>query len=57
MTVDGIWNLTIATPIGRQHATLELSHLGDALHGIAKGQSEDVPLRDILAQGNRLTWA
>ena len=57
MTVDGIWKLTIATPIGRQHATLELSHRGGALHGVAKGQSEDVTLRDILLEGDRLTWA
>jgi hypothetical protein len=69
MTVAGTWNLTIATPIGRQAVVLELSerdgrralyrgvrrHDG-ALRGSARGTAEEVPLIDLVRDGNRLTW-
>ena len=57
MTVEGTWNLVIATPIGKQLATLELSREAGRLTGIAKSAAEDVPLRDLTLDGNRLTWA
>lgn len=57
VTVDGTWNLVIATPIGKQLATLELSRQAGELHGIARGAAEDVPLTDLTLEGNRLTWA
>ena len=56
MTVAGTWNLTIATPIGRQAVVLELSERDGALHGSARGTAEEVPLIDLVRDGNRLTW-
>jgi hypothetical protein len=58
MTVEGIWNLVIATPIGKQQAVLELNRQDDGpLTGVAKGEDEQVELVDLVLDGNRLTWA
>jgi len=56
MSVAGTWNLSIATPIGRQDVVLELSERDGALHGTARGRAETVPLVDLVQNGNRLTW-
>jgi hypothetical protein len=56
MSVARTWNLTIATPIGRQDVVLELSERDGALHGTARGRAEEVPLLDLVRDGNRLTW-
>ncbi len=57
MTVEGIWALTIATPIGKQHVTVELVRQDNVLHGVARGGNEEVPLIDVAFDGTRLTWA
>lgn len=57
MTVDGTWQLTITTPIGKQAATLQLTQDGDRVHGVATGHGEEVPLRELVLDGDRLTWA
>lgn len=58
-SVAGTWNLVINTPIGKQHATLTLSTRDGILHGVARDQrhGEEVPLTDLVLDGNRLTWA
>jgi hypothetical protein len=59
MPVDGTWKLTINTPVGKQHAALELSTKDGTLHGVARDQvhAEEVELVDLTLDGNRLTWA
>jgi hypothetical protein len=57
MSVAGTWNLTIATPIGKQAVVLELSVEDETIRGVAKGEAEDVELVDLVLDGNRLTWA
>jgi hypothetical protein len=57
MSVEGTWDLVIATPIGKQEAALELSIEEGYLRGIAKGQKEDVELTALKLVGVRLTWA
>jgi hypothetical protein len=59
MSVDGTWNLTINTPIGRQHAILELSTSDGVLSGVARdpAQAEAITLVDLTLAGDRLTWA
>jgi hypothetical protein len=54
MSVEGTWQLVIHTPIGKQHATLELSTQDGVLRGTAVDQPE---LTDLALDGNRLTWA
>ncbi len=59
MSVEGTWNLVIATPIGAQRIVLELSTTDGVLHGVARDQryAEEVELTDIVLDGSRLTWA
>lgn len=59
MSAAGTWNMTIDTPIGKQHARLELSQAAD---GTWQGTSysadsgEESALTDISVQGNEVTW-
>ncbi|MER7738200.1 hypothetical protein ABTX34_07640 [Streptomyces sp. NPDC096538] len=55
-TVEGVWDLTIATPVGRIKAAVAFRREDDALAGVASGAGEDVPLRDIAVDGARVTW-
>lgn len=56
MSIDGTWDLTIATPIGRIAAVVDLAHEGDRLVGVARGSGEEVPLTDITLDGDELRW-
>ncbi|GHI84990.1 hypothetical protein [Streptomyces xanthophaeus] len=56
MAVEGIWDLSVSTPIGTVEAVVELSGEAGALVGSARGAGEDVPLSDITLDGDRLTW-
>ncbi|MEV0560488.1 hypothetical protein [Dactylosporangium sp. NPDC050588] len=56
MTAEGTWDLTIATPIGRINATAVIRRDGAALTGVAAGEGEEVPLTDVILDGDRLTW-
>jgi hypothetical protein len=57
MTVEGIWDLTISTPVGTTNAELELHTRDGALTGTANGGDEHVALSNIVAAGDRLTWS
>jgi hypothetical protein len=57
MSVEGTWDLSIATPIGTLAAVVELRDEQGALTGVARGAGEEVPLRDLRrADGGRVTW-
>lgn len=58
MSAAGTWDLVIATPIGRQAVTLDLTIDTDTavVRGTATGASESVPLIDPMLTGDRLTW-
>ncbi|MDN3247972.1 hypothetical protein ABZ061_28485 [Streptomyces mutabilis] len=56
MSVEGIWNLSISTPIGKMKAVVELHEQDAVLTGVARGAGEEVPLGDIALDGDRLTW-
>ncbi|MFD8949744.1 hypothetical protein ACFV0B_12900 [Streptomyces xanthophaeus] len=56
MAVEGIWDLSVSTPIGTVEAVVELSREAGALVGSARGAGEDVPLSDITLDGDRLAW-
>jgi len=57
MSVEGNWNLVVATPIGKQEVALKLSTKDGVLHGLAKGAKEEVELADLKLDGDTLTWA
>jgi hypothetical protein len=56
MSVEGTWDLTISTPIGRIKAIVELRREQGVLTGSAHGAGEQVPLHDIVLDGDHLTW-
>lgn len=53
--VEGLWDLTISTPIGRIKAVVELRRGQGVLTGSAHGAGEQVPLQDIVLDGDHLT--
>jgi hypothetical protein len=57
MTLEGTWDLVIATPIGRIKPVIDLRYDSQRLTGIAYGAGEQVPLRDIVVDGNQVSWA
>ncbi|MEU0507268.1 hypothetical protein [Nocardia sp. NPDC005998] len=56
MQPSEIWDLTIATPIGKVNAVIDLYERDGAWHGTAQGAGEDIELRDLLRDGDRITW-
>ncbi|MEU0103440.1 hypothetical protein [Streptomyces sp. NPDC006267] len=56
MSVQGTWDLSISTPIGKMGVVVELRGQDAALSGVAHGAGEEVPLTDITLDGDRLTW-
>ncbi|MEW1904476.1 hypothetical protein [Streptomyces sp. NPDC086147] len=56
MSVKGTWDLSVSTPIGRMKAVVELREQDAVLTGVAHGAGEEVPLGDIVLDGDRLTW-
>ncbi|MFB8115866.1 hypothetical protein ACFC51_08250 [Streptomyces sp. NPDC055962] len=56
MPVEGIWDLSVSTPVGTIEAVVELRREDGALTGVAQGAGEEVPLGDVALDGDRLTW-
>ncbi|RCH67517.1 hypothetical protein DT019_18110 [Streptomyces sp. SDr-06] len=56
MLVEGTWDLSVSTPIGKIAAVIELGRLDGALTGAARGMGEEVPLADVALEGDLLTW-
>ncbi|NKY87327.1 hypothetical protein [Nocardia veterana] len=56
MSAEGIWDLSISTPIGRIAAEVELHRTPGGLTGTATGAGERVPLGAVVLDGDRLTW-
>ncbi|MFE2583555.1 hypothetical protein [Streptomyces sp. NPDC059378] len=56
MSVEGTWNLSVSTPIGKIKAVVELREQNGLLTGVARGADEEVPLDGITLDGDRLTW-
>ncbi|MFF9689400.1 hypothetical protein [Streptomyces sp. NPDC014623] len=56
MHVEGTWDLSVSTPVGTIKAVVELRREGGLLSGAAHGAGEEVPLRDVALDGDRLSW-
>lgn len=54
--IEGVWDLTIVTPVGRMRPVVELHSEDGRLVGTAHGSGEDLPLKDIALDGDQLTW-
>jgi hypothetical protein len=53
---DGTWNVTIATPIGKQVVVLEIATRDGAVRGTARQGAETVAFLDPVIDGNRMRW-
>jgi hypothetical protein len=56
-TFAGIWDITIATPIGKMAVVLDITEQDGAIDGTARSDDETVEFLDAVADGNRLTWS
>jgi hypothetical protein len=56
MSVEGTWDLSISTPIGKIKAVIDIKSHGGALTGTALGAGEEVTLRDVTVDGDQFTW-
>lgn len=56
MGVTGDWDVTIKTPIGSMAVAYTFTDRDGTITGSATGKGETVPLRDIVVDGQRVTW-
>jgi hypothetical protein len=56
MSIDGKWEITIDTPIGKQVSVLELKGDGGSLSGTASSDGDTVEIYDGSVDGDSATW-
>ncbi|KWT57197.1 hypothetical protein ADL21_36000 [Streptomyces albus subsp. albus] len=56
MSVEGTWDLSVSTPIGKIKAVAEFRREDGVLVGTAHGTGEEIPLSEVVLDGDRLTW-
>lgn len=55
--LDGSWAIEIATPMGTQKMSLQLTTDGDQLGGIANGDAGEMPIHDGSIDGDAIQFA
>jgi hypothetical protein len=56
MAVDGTWQITVDTPMGKQEGKLLLKTQGTTLTGTQEGQGGSMSIDNGKVDGNTLTW-
>ncbi len=56
MSFDGIWNVTVESPMGEQPVKLEISTEGGVIKGTASLGRDTSPFLDPVLEGDRLRW-
>ena len=56
MGVTGDWDITIKTPIGSLAVAYTFTDRDGTITGSATGKGETVALRDVVVDGQRVTW-
>ena len=56
MSADGVWNVTMDSPMGAQQVTLTLTTEGDKLSGKLGGPQGEMEFKDGTVDGNNLAW-
>jgi hypothetical protein len=54
MSIVGMWNVSIATPMGAQAISLEFT---DEQTGVARRGADSVPLQDVSVSGDTATFS
>lgn len=57
MVFDGTWQVSIATPIGKQSVVLEISTENGLIRGTARQGAEIVDFVEPVVEGKRFTWS
>lgn len=57
MSFDGRWQITIATPIGKQEVVLDIVDRDGQVSGTATQGDESVPLIDPVIEGDHIRWS
>jgi hypothetical protein len=57
MSIDGVWNISMKTPMGQMEGDLTLVTSGTALTGSLTGPNGPEPLIEGVVKGNDLSWA
>ena len=55
-TFAGLWDVTLATPIGKMAVVLDISEESGSIRGTASTADETVDFIDPVAEGAQLTW-
>jgi hypothetical protein len=55
--VQGMWHITIKTPMGDKSGVLELKAEGTALTGSLSDDTHRIPISDGKVVGNELSWS
>ena len=57
MSVDGTWNITVNSPMGKQESTLNLTSSGATLTGTASAQGNTSEIKDGKVDGDNVSWS
>ena len=57
MSVDGVWNLVVKSPMGDQTSTMSFKAEGGVLTGTATAQGVEDPVANGKIDGDSLTWS
>lgn len=52
----GVWDVTIATPMGTINAVFDIADQNGSISGIARTDQDSAVFYDVVANGNSLTW-
>lgn len=55
-SVDGLWNVTIKSPMGDQKATVSVAASGDTFAGTFTGDEGSLEITDGKVDGDTFTW-
>jgi len=55
-TANGIWNLTMQTPMGERRSTLTLATAGGTLTGKQEAEGNTTDIADGTVNGSELSW-
>lgn len=56
MSVDGVWTMTMNTPMGEQTAKLDLQTDGNTLTGLQTADAGSAEVQDGRIDGDKLAW-
>ncbi len=56
MSVEGVWDVVVNSPMGQQPATITLAADGDSLTGTMAGAQGSMAISEGSADGDKATW-